>query len=263
MSTVRIIVAKEWAELRRNKLVLSVVVMMPLVVTAIPVVTLAVMSRLGVSRADYDQLGPLLDNPVFAGMSPVEAMQSVLASNMLVLFLIMPVIVPVTIATNSIVGEKLTRSLEPLLATPISTTELLVGKGIAAAAPGIGTVWASYAVFLLGARLFSVSDRVFQLFVDPMWLVALLVLAPLLTVMAVSAGIIVSSRAADAASAQQLGSLVVLPLMLLLVGALTGFIQLSGAVFWLAALVVAVTDAALLRTAVSMFQRETILTRWK
>jgi ABC-2 type transport system permease protein len=96
-----------------------------------------------------------------------------------------------------------------------------------------------------------------------MWLVALPVLAPLLTVMAVSAGIIVSSRAADAASAQQLGSLVVLPLMLLLVGALTGFIQLSGAVFWLAALVVAVADAALLRIAVSMFQRETILTRWK
>jgi ABC-2 type transport system permease protein len=263
MSAVRTIVAKEWADLRRNKLVLSVVVMMPLVITAIPVATLAVMSRLGVSQADYDQLGPLLNNPVLAGMSPVEAMQSVLASNMLVLFLIMPIIVPVTIATNSIVGEKLTRSLEPLLATPISTMELLVGKGIAAATPGIATVWVSYAVFVLGARLFSVSDRVFQLFIDPMWLVALVVLAPLLTVMAVSAGILVSSRAADPASAQQLGSLVVLPLMLLLVGALTGFIQLSGAVFWIAALVVALADAALLRIAVSVFRRETILTRWK
>jgi ABC-2 type transport system permease protein len=263
MSAVRTLVAKEWSEIRRNRLVLSVVLFMPLLITAIPVVMLAVIARVGINQSDYDQLGPLLDNPMFAGMSPLEAMQAVLASNMLVLFLIMPVMVPVTIATNSIVGEKLTRSLEPLLATPISTTELVVGKGVAAAAPGIATVWVSYAVFLAGARLFSVSERVFLLFVNPMWLVALLVLAPLLTVMAVCAGIIVSSRATDPGGAQQLGSLVVLPLMLLLVGALTGVIQLSGAVFWIAALVVALVDVALLRLAVSLFQRETILTRWK
>lgn len=262
MNAVKTIIGKEWAEVRRNKLVLSVVLIMPIVITAIPVVLLAVMSRIGVSKADYDQLGPLLDNPMFAGMTPVEGMQSVLASNILVVFLIMPVMVPVTIATYSIVGEKLTHSLEPLLATPITTTELLVGKGIAAAVPGIVTVWASYAVFLAGARVFSVSDRVFMIFLNPMWLVALLVLAPLLTVMAVSVGIIVSSRAADPSAAQQLGSLVVLPLMLLLVGTVTGLVQLSGAVFWVAALLVAVADAALVHLGVRLFQRETILTRW-
>lgn len=56
--------------------------------------------------------------------------------------------------------------------------------------------------------------------------------------MAVSVGIIVSSRATDPAAAQQLGSLVVLPLMLLHVAAMTGIIQLSGGVFRVAALVV-------------------------
>lgn len=263
MSAVTTVIGKEWADVRRNRLVLSVVLFMPLLITAIPVVMLAVMSRVGINQSDYEQLGPLLDNPMFAGMTPVEAMQSVLASNMLVLFLIMPVMVPVTIATNSIVGEKLTRSLEPLLATPISTVELLVAKGIAAAAPGIASVWASYAVFLVGARAFSASDRVFMIFVDPMWLVALLVLAPLLTVMAVSVGIIVSSRATDPGAAQQLGSLVVLPLMLLLIGALSGLFQLSGGVFWIAALLVGAADVALVRLGVKLFQRETILTRWK
>ena len=263
MSTVRTILAKEWAEVGRNKLVLSVVLIMPLVITAIPVVMLAVMSRIGVNQADYDQLAPVLNNPMLAGMTPVEAMQSVLGSNMLVLFLVMPVMVPVTIATHSIVGEKLTHSLEPLLATPITTLELLVGKGLAAAVPGIATVWASYAMFLAGASVFSVSDRVFLIFINPMWLVALLVLAPLLTIMAVSVGIIVSSRATDAAAAQQLGSLVVLPLMLLLIGALTGVIQLSGAVFWIAAFLVVSADAALVYLGVKLFQRETILTGWK
>ena len=62
----------------------------------------------------------------------------------------MPLMVPVTIAAYSIVGEKVTRSLEPLLATPISTTKLLLGKGLAAALPGIVTAWISYGLFLIG-----------------------------------------------------------------------------------------------------------------
>ena len=44
------------------------------------------------------------------------------------MFMIIPVAIPVTIAAYSIVGEKTTHSLEPLLATPITTSELLVGQ---------------------------------------------------------------------------------------------------------------------------------------
>lgn len=263
MKVITTIVAKEWAEVLRNKTVLAVVLIVPLVITAIPVVMLAVMANIGINASDFEEIQYLLNNPRFAGMAPVEAMQSVMASNMLVLFLMMPAMVPVTIATNSIVGEKLSRSLEPLLATPVSTTQLLVAKGVAAAAPGIVTAWAGYLLFLIGARVFSVSDRVFWIFVDPMWLVALLVLAPLLTVLAVSASIIVSSRASDPAAAQQVGGLVVIPLVLLLISTLSGLVQLSGLVFWATAAVVAAIDVVLLRLGVRLFSRESILTRWK
>lgn len=263
MSAVGTILRKEWAEVRRNRLVLSVVLIMPLVITALPVAMLAVMSRVGVSEADYQELGPLLDDPRYAGLSAVEALQSVMASNMLVLFLLMPVMLPLTIATYSIVGEKLTRSLEPLLATPITTAQLLAGKAIAAAVPGIAAAWLSYGLFLIGARVFSASDRVFAIFVDPMWLIALLVVAPALTVMAVSIGIIVSSRTSDPRAAEQLGSLIILPLMVLLIGVMTGFLRLSSGLFWAAALVVALADVGLVYLGVKLFQRETILTRWK
>jgi ABC-2 type transport system permease protein len=196
-------------------------------------------------------------------MAPAEAMQAVMASNMLVLFLMMPVMVPVTIASYSIVGEKASRSLEPLLATPVSTTALLLGKGFAAALPGIVVTWLAYGIFLIFARFLAVSPRVFDVFTDPMWVVALFVLAPLLTVMAVTVGIIVSSRVSDPRSAEQLGALVVLPLMLLFIGGMSGFIALNDTTFWLTSLIVALLDVALLYVAVVLFQRETILTRWK
>jgi len=88
MKKIRTIIGKEWADMRRNKLVFYVVVLVPLLMTAIPVVMLAIMGHVGVSQNDMNELGRMLDNPLFVDMSPIEAMQSVMASNMLVLFLI-------------------------------------------------------------------------------------------------------------------------------------------------------------------------------
>ncbi len=210
-----------------------------------------------------EEMSMMLKNPIFQGMSPNEAIQATLASNFLVLFLMMPLMVPVTIAAYSIVGEKVTRSLEPLLATPISTTRLLLAKGIAAAVPGILGAWIAYVVFLIGARFLAVSDQVFAIFLNPMWLVAMLVLAPLLTIMAVNVGIIVSSRTSDPRAAEQLGSLIILPLMVLFLGPLAGFIQLNVTTFMVAALIALAADVVLVYLGVKLFQRETILTRWK
>lgn len=263
MKAIITIIKKEWMEVRRNKLVLSVVLFVPLLMVAIPLVMLGVMGRVGVSQSDLDEMAAMLQNPLFAGLDPIEAVQSTMASNFLVLFLMMPLMVPVTIAAYSIVGEKMTRSLEPLLATPISTAKLLLGKGLAAAIPGIATAWVSYALFLLVARFLVVSDKVYAIFLNSMWWVAMLVLVPLLTIMAVNVGIIVSSRTSDPRAAEQLGSLIILPLMVLFIGPLAGFIQLNAMTFWISAAIALVADVVLVYLGVKLFQRETILTRWK
>jgi ABC-2 type transport system permease protein len=262
VNAITTIIRKEWLEVRKNKLVLSVVLFIPLLMTLIPLVMMVVFGRVGVTQSDMEEMSAMLTNPIFGGLSGVEAVQSMLASQFLVLFLMMPLMVPVTIAAYSIVGEKITRSLEPLLATPISTAKLLLGKGLAAALPGILTAWVSYAVFLVGARLL-VSETVFRIFVHPMWLIAMLVLAPLLTIMAVNVGIIVSSRTSDPRAAEQLGSLIILPLMILFIGPLTGFIQLNSLTFLVSAAIVLLADVVLVYLGVKLFQRETILTRWK
>ncbi len=263
MKHIRTIFVKEWQDALRNKTVFYVVVLVPLFMVILPIVLLFLMARLPVSESDMAELGRALNNPMFAGMLPAEAMQSVLTSNMLVLFLMMPVMVPVTIASYSIVGEKAQRSLEPLLATPITTPELLLGKGLAAAIPGILTTWIAYGIFLVFAYFLSASPRVFSVFINPMWLVALFVLAPLLAIMAVNFGLIISSRVSDPRSAEQLGALVVLPLMLLFIGGLSGIIALNSMTFWVVAVLTMVADVALVVLAVKLFQRETILTRWK
>ena len=47
----------------------------------------------------------------------------------------MPITGAMALAAHAIVGEKQARTLEPLLATPITTTELLVAKVLGALVP--------------------------------------------------------------------------------------------------------------------------------
>jgi ABC-2 type transport system permease protein len=81
--------------------------------------------------------------------------------------------------------------------------------------------------------------------------------------MAVMVGIIVSSRVSDPRAAEQLGSLILLPLMALFIGAMAGFIMLNSTTFWISSAVVAVADVGLVYVGAALFQRETILTRWR
>jgi ABC-2 type transport system permease protein len=178
------------------------------------------------------------------------------------LFMILPVMIPVTIAAYSIVGEKTARSLEPLLATPITTVELLVAKAIAAVVPAIVATWIAYAIYLVGARLL-VDDEVFRHLLDPLWLIAIFVVGPLLTLLAVNVALIVSSRVTDPRVAEQLSGVVILPLILLVVGQSVGLVLLNRQLILAIGAVVILLDAALLYLSVKTFQRETILTRWR
>jgi ABC-2 type transport system permease protein len=174
-----------------------------------------------------------------------------------------PLVVPITIASYSIIGEKQTRSLEALLATPIRTWELLLGKALAAVLPGIIATWWTYVLFATAAR-FAVSDAVYtNIIVGPTWVLAVVLLTPLFSFLAVGCAIIISSRVKDPQSAQQLGSLVVLPLIGVLVAQVTGAVTLGLGSVLGTALLIGLVDVVLLGVAVRLFSRETILMNWR
>ncbi len=263
MHKIAVILRKEWSEVFKNRLVLGTVAFMPLMLTALPLVLLGVMGSEGglgdVATSDM----PASFARLCEGLSGSECGQYFFVTEFLLLYMLMPLMIPVTIAAYSIVGEKSTRTLEPLLATPITTIELLAGKGLAAALPAIAATWLSFAVFAVGARLLGVGAGLLAKLVDPMWLTAIFLVGPLLAVASVSFAVMISSRVNEPRVAEQLSGLVVLPLMALFFGQISGLILLnSSLVLWMA-LGLLVLDAGLLAFAVQLFQRESILTRWK
>ena len=60
-----------------------------------------------------------------------------------------------SVAAYAVVGEKQARTLEPLLATPITTFELLAAKVLGALVPGIVLVTICFALYAGGVMLFA------------------------------------------------------------------------------------------------------------
>jgi ABC-2 type transport system permease protein len=195
-------------------------------------------------------------------MTAGECFQVYMVSSFMLMFMMIPLIIPVNIAAYSIVGEKTTHSLEPLLATPITTAELVTGKNLAATIPAVAATWLGFLLFISGAWLIS-TPRVAAALLEPMWLLAIFLVGPLMALLSVNFSIMVSSRVNDPRVAEQLSAVVILPLLLLFFGQLSGFIIVNRLVVLAMAAVLVVLDAGMVVVAVRLFQRETILTRWK
>jgi ABC-2 type transport system permease protein len=262
MLKVKTILRKEWAEVFKNRMVVFSVIFLPLLFTALPLIFLYATrdAGLGETNSDLPAQFAQLCSPELSGG---QCFQVYMSGQMMLLFMMMPLIIPVNIAAYSIVGEKTTRSLEPLLATPITTAELLTGKNLAAMIPAVLATWLGFGVYAIGAWIIVHDAAVMKALFDPMWLLAVFVAGPLMAILSVNFSIMVSSRVNDPRVAEQLSAVVIVPLLAIFFGQITGLFFLNSMLILLFSVVLVFVDAGVVYLAVRLFQRETILTRWK
>ncbi|MGH2408624.1 MAG: ABC transporter permease, partial [Candidatus Limnocylindrales bacterium] len=204
----------------------------------------------------------LASHPEWAGLTRGQLVAAFTLQQFLIIFLIMPAYVPLSIATFSIVGEKQSRSLEAVLATPIRTSELLTGKAIASVVPGVLTSWLAYLV-LLGLAALLLGPALSAVLADASWLAAVVLLGPVVGLLSCVAGIIVSSRVNDPRVAQQIGGVVILPIVGIAIAQAIGGVLFGPREFAIAALVLGLVGVSGVFVAAWLFDRETILTRWR
>jgi len=265
MNKIMTIVRKEWAEVFKNRMVIFTVVFLPLLLTAIP---LGVLYSVRSSTPAASTSTASLPSDVTTAMCPdgssgSDCMQIFLISEFMMLFMLLPVAIPVTIAAYSIVGEKTTRSLEPLLATPITTMELLVGKSLAAVVPGVLATYGAFGIFALGTWIMLANKILLTTLLDLRWLIAVFIVGPLIAVLAVTFALMVSSRVNDPRVAEQISMVVILPVLAGFFGQVAGLFVLNSRLILIVAMVLLMLDAGMLFMTTRIFQRELILTRWK
>ena len=181
---VRAVFCKELREYRRSGAIIVAMAIFPIVVVIQPLIAILVVSSKASKALAHEQ--PLL------------------------YLLAIPALVPATLASYSVVGERQQGTLEPVLTTPIRREEFLLGKALAAFAPSLVIAYAVYGLFVAAVELFAHPGIAAAIIHGPDLLVQL-VFTPLLAALAIWVGIGVSARTNDVRTAQQLSALASLP----------------------------------------------------
>lgn len=261
------LMGKELREFRASPTQLVPVVLLIVVATAVPfVVALVVPWATGKPLASdkmFLQVITLVRDrtPGLAALPFDTAVQVFIFQQFLVLYLIAPIVGAVSLAAYTVVGEKQGRTLEPLLTTPMSTAEILIAKVLASFLPslvieavGLGLYFALIAVAAAPGVLWPLLSFRSLLLVG--------VLGPFASLAALQATITVSSRVNDPRSAQQVAVLLILPLIGMLIGQMTGVFFVTTVILLLLCLGMIAIWVVLIFLSVALFERETILTRW-
>jgi len=107
------------------------------------------------------------------------------------------------------------------------------------------------------------GPRLLGVVTDPSWLSGVFVLGPVVGLSSVVTGVIVSSRVNDPRVAQQIGGVIIVPIIGVTLVQATGSILVGASGYLLLAAAILAISLVGLRIGVTLFDREAILTRWR
>jgi ABC-2 type transport system permease protein len=261
------IVRKDLKVVSRNKGVMMPILIAPLMLFVILpaiVALLPLMEKLsGFSPSDvqnFIKYMPAQIQQEFAGLGHYQVIAKYfLVYLMAPLFLIVPLMVSSVIAADSFAGEKERKTMEALLYTPTTDRELFIGKLLSGWLAALTVALVGFVIYGIIANVVAwpYMHRVF--FPNSMWLVMIFWAVPAIPGLGLGVMVLISSRAQGFQDATQLGNLVVLPVVLMIVGQVSGTMSFSITVTLLVGLVVWLLDGLLIWLGNRAFRRGRLL----
>jgi uncharacterized membrane protein SpoIIM required for sporulation/ABC-type transport system involved in multi-copper enzyme maturation permease subunit len=166
-----------------------------------------------------------------------------------------PISVSLVIALESFVGEKERHSLEPLLSSPLTDTQLYIGKTLAAMLPPLFAAYLGIVVYLVGLAV------TIQWHPDPVLLIQIVTLTGIQALVMVAGAVVISSQTTSVRAANLLASFIIIPMAMLVQG--ESLIMFWGQydVLWWVILGLLLVTLMLIRMGVRLFNREELLGR--
>lgn len=261
------IIEKDLKIVLQSKSVTIPLVTVPLLVAVVlPSVLGFVMHSAGMlGQIDVQRLLAVLPSTLteqMAGLTPSQVVfYYILVYLFAPLYLILPIMVSNVIAADSFAGERERKTLEALLYTPTSDSELLTAKVLAAWLPGLLVGLFSFVLYASVANLVAwpVMQRIFL--PNSMWLLLVFWVAPAAAGLGLGTSVLVSARTNSLQSAYQIGSLIVLPVTGLIIAQLSGALYLNLIFVFLMGLGLWLIDAGLFWFGRRTFQRSVLIAR--
>jgi ABC-type Na+ efflux pump permease subunit len=263
---------KDWLEIKRNRQVLLPIIILPIIFAVLyPAIIILITNTPSTpnSQSSAEDFLPLIlslpqdAQMQLAQMSPEQIMVYIMALYFFApFFLIIPVMASSVMGSDSFAGEKERKTIEALLATPISDSELLLGKILVSFIPAMIVTFASFLVYavIIDVATFSMFNGML-LIPNVVWLIMIFGVAPTLALCSIGLTVLISAKVKGFKEAQQISVVLLLPVLGLVFAQVSGLMVLGPVV--LAALIglFALVDVAIFYVGVKIFKREEILSK--
>ena len=266
------IMKKDWQEVRQNTGAWVPAIVVPVLFLAIYPALMILIPTQVQSVKDWlnspsgyakilEYVGPFIGDRL-DGFSPVRGFVVLLTGYMFAPFLlIMPLMLSTIIGAESFVGERERKTLEALIYTPVKDSELFLAKVLASVVPAVLLSWLSFLIYTVVVNAASWPGMRWIWCPPVFWWPLMLWLAPAIATLGMAVSVLISIRAKTFMEAYQLtGSLVVI-VLLLVAGQISGVLFLSPRVILLLGLGVWVVDLILIRIGIRTFSRPALLAR--
>ena len=267
LSNIANIIEKDWYEVSKSKYILYSLVGLPLILgILLPYSIMGAIVRAG-SQGNQGNLASTLEKALgfstsqWTGLTDLQKSIIIMSYLSDLLFLIIPLMVPIVIAADSIAGEKSRKSFEALLATPLTNSEILIGKiGLPLILGMVGTI-IGLVPYLAVVYYITSSYISFTYIININFILMLVFLTPTAGLLSSVVMVFISSRVSNPRDAQQMGSLVVLPVLVLFLGQIV-LILFSTLTIVVGAGLLILIDVVLLKFSINAFSRENIMTKF-
>jgi len=256
----KVMIYKDIKEVLVSSQMLLPMIIVPVVMAFILPLVLVVGAKFGVTGLNGMDYMLKIVSSKFDNLTSSQLLIEIALNYMFpVFFLLIPVMASSIIGASSFVGEKERKTMESLLYTPLSIRELFTSKVLGTAIP-------AYAVTLLSALVFGVVINIGGLlyfgrliFPNIKWLILLIWVVPAITLLAINFMVMISAKANTFQEAQQMSAFIIIPILLLLIGQMTGLFLLNNFILLAIGAGVYILDYFLMKNATKSFIPEKLI----
>jgi len=260
---------KDWREISRNWQVLMPILVVPLLFTvAIPAAIILIPGLMNAPTSSTAFLGLMVENlpgQIQAQLSGMDENQVMIYVMLLYFFapffLVIPVMASSVIASDSFAGEKERKTIEALLATPITDGELLFGKALVSFVPSMLVTGGSFLLYSATVDLLTFEMFGRLLLPNLEWVLLIFGLAPAVSLAGIGLTVMISARVKGFKEAQQISAVLVVPILMMLFAQVSGVMIFGPLMVGALTLVFIIVDILLFRLGVKIFRREKILSQ--
>lgn len=266
---VTLVFNKDWREVSRNWEVILPIVIIPFMLSVLlPVIIMFIPSLAATSGSSLNDIEAMIKNlpshvkDQLIGMTDNQIMIYIMSLYFFApFFLIIPLMTSSVIASDSFAGEKERKTIEALLATPLSDSELFLGKVLVSFIPSMIITVFSFLIYstIVDLSSFYIFGRL--LLPNITWIILIFGLAPTVALASIGLTVMVSARVKGFRESQQISTILLIPILILIFGQVTGAIIFGPMVVAVLVGVFASIDLITFYVGIKLFRREEILSK--